>query len=91
MIHRTFGYQSFRILDYYKYNTYQLLNIISNSFISFKLLKLQMLENIAYFGIGFVTVFLALETAWHFTACKIHDKSIKPCMYKQVKLALVRA
>jgi hypothetical protein len=91
MIHRTFGYQSFRILDYYKYNTYQMLNIIYNSFISIKLLKLQMLENIAYFGIGFVTVFLALEAAWHFTACKIHDKSIKPCMYKQVKLALVRA
>jgi hypothetical protein len=50
-----------------------------------------MLENIAYFGLGFATVFLALEGAWHFTACKIHDKSIKPCMYKQVKLALVRA
>jgi hypothetical protein len=50
-----------------------------------------MLENIAYFGIGFVIVYLALETAWHFTACKIHDKSVKPCMYKQVKLALAHA
>jgi hypothetical protein len=50
-----------------------------------------MLENIAYFGIGFVTVYLALEAAWHFTACKIHDKSVKPCMYKQVKLALAHA
>jgi hypothetical protein len=45
-----------------------------------------MLENIAYVGLGFVTVFFALETAWHFTACKIHDKSIKPCFYKQVGL-----
>jgi hypothetical protein len=34
------------------------------------------LENIAYLGLGFATVFLALEAAWHFTACKIHDKSI---------------
>ena len=45
-----------------------------------------MLENIAYVGLGFATVFFALETAWHFTACKIHDKSIKPCFYKQVDL-----
>jgi hypothetical protein len=45
-----------------------------------------MLENIAYIGIGFATTFFALETAWHFTACKIHDKSIKPCFYKQVGL-----
>jgi hypothetical protein len=33
-----------------------------------------MLENIAYIGISFAIVFFALETAWHFTACKIHDK-----------------
>ena len=45
-----------------------------------------MLENIAYVGLGFAAVFFALETAWHFTACKIHDKSIKPCFYKQVGL-----
>ncbi len=43
-----------------------------------------MLENIAYVGIGFATVFLALEAAWHFTAYKIKDKSIKPCLYKQI-------
>ena len=42
-----------------------------------------MLENIAYADGGFATVFLALEAAWHFTACKINDKSIKPCLYKQ--------
>ena len=34
---------------------------MSNSLIFFKPLKLEMLENIAYFGLGFVTVFLALE------------------------------
>jgi hypothetical protein len=43
-----------------------------------------MLENIAYIGVGFATVLLALEAAWHFTACKINDKSIKPCLYKQI-------
>ena len=43
-----------------------------------------MLENIAYIGLSFATVFLALEAAWHFTVCKIHDKSIKPCFYKQI-------
>jgi hypothetical protein len=45
-----------------------------------------MLENIAYVSIGFVTSFLAPEAAWHFTACKIKDKSIKPCLYKQIRL-----
>jgi hypothetical protein len=43
-----------------------------------------MLENVAYISVGFATVFLTLETAWHFTACKIKDKSIKPCLYKQI-------
>ena len=43
-----------------------------------------MLENIAYVGLGFATVFLALEAAWHFTACKVKDNAIKPCLYKQV-------
>jgi hypothetical protein len=45
-----------------------------------------MFENIAYIGLGFAAVFLGLELAWHYTACKIHDKSIKPCFYKQVGL-----
>lgn len=43
-----------------------------------------MLENIAYVGLGFAAVLLGLEAAWHFTACKINDKSIKPCLYKQI-------
>jgi len=46
-------------------------------------------ENLVYLVIGFVGTLLGLEAAWHFTACSIPDKTIKPCMYKQVKLALM--
>ncbi len=45
-----------------------------------------MFENIVYAGLGFAAAFFALESAWHFTACKIHDKSVKPCFYKQIGL-----
>jgi hypothetical protein len=45
-----------------------------------------MLENIAYVSLGFAAVYLVLEAAWHFTACKIKDRSIKPCLYKQIGL-----
>jgi hypothetical protein len=48
-----------------------------------------MFENVVYPAIGFVGTLLGLEAAWHFTACRISDKTIKPCIYKQVKLALV--
>jgi len=48
-----------------------------------------MFEYLIYPTIGFVATLLGLEAAWHFTACKIPDKTIKPCMYKQVKLAIV--
>jgi len=44
------------------------------------------IEDLAYVAVGFVTTFLALEAAWHFTACKIKDKTIKPCLYKQIGL-----
>ena len=43
-------------------------------------------RDLVYLAVGFVTTFLALEAAWHFTACKIKDKSIKPCLYKQIGL-----
>ena len=33
-----------------------------------------MIENLAYLAIEFATTFLALEAAWHLTACKIKDK-----------------
>ena len=40
-----------------------------------------MFESIAYIVLGFAASFFSLEAVWHFTACKIHDKSIKPCFY----------
>jgi hypothetical protein len=46
-----------------------------------------MFESLALYPvIGFAAAYLALEIAWHFTACKIKDKTIKPCMFKQVVL-----
>ncbi len=48
-----------------------------------------MFENIVYPIIGFMGTLVALEVAWHFTACKISDKTIKPCMFKQVKTMVV--
>jgi len=50
-----------------------------------------MFENAIYPVIGFIGTLSGLEIAWHFTACRIQDKTIKPCLYKQVKLALVNA
>jgi mannose/fructose/N-acetylgalactosamine-specific phosphotransferase system component IIC len=44
------------------------------------------LESMAYIALGFATALLSLEAGWHFTACKIHDKSIKPCVYKQIRV-----
>ena len=35
-----------------------------------------MLENIAYIGLSFATVFLALEAAWHFRVCTLDNKTI---------------
>jgi hypothetical protein len=43
-------------------------------------------ESIAYIAFGFTTAFFSLEAVWHLTACKIHDKSIEPCFYKQIRL-----
>lgn len=48
-----------------------------------------MLENltlIAYAIIGFVVSYVALEIGWHYTACRIKDKSIPPCVFKQVRV-----
>jgi hypothetical protein len=50
-----------------------------------------MFEYVIYPAMGFIGTLLGLEAAWHFTACRIHNKPIKPCMFKQVKLALVNA
>jgi len=46
------------------------------------------IEYIIYPAIGFAATLFGLEGAWHFTACKIRDKSMKPCIYKQMRLAL---
>jgi hypothetical protein len=46
-----------------------------------------MLESITlamYFVIGY----LALETAWHFAVCRLQDKRIKPCLFRQVKMVM---
>jgi len=46
-----------------------------------------MFENLVYpIIIGFAATLVALEVAWHFTACTISDKTIRPCMFKQVKM-----
>jgi hypothetical protein len=47
-----------------------------------------MFESLIYVAIGFVGSLLALEVGWHFTACSISDNTIKPCLLKQMKLAL---
>jgi hypothetical protein len=48
-----------------------------------------MIENLLYLTMGFVVTYISLEVAWHFTACKIKDKKIKPCMFKEIKTMLV--
>ena len=51
-----------------------------------------MLENLnlaVYVALGFVVSYLALEGGWHFTACKIKNKAIPPCIFKQVKTRLI--
>jgi len=50
-----------------------------------------MIENILYVVVGFVGTYLSLELAWHFTACEIKDKKIKPCIFKEIGTILVAA
>ena len=50
-----------------------------------------MIENLLYVVMGFVITYLSLELAWHFTACGIKDKKIRPCMFKEIKTILVAA
>jgi hypothetical protein len=48
------------------------------------------LQLVAYSLLGFGTAYLALEMAWHFTACRIEGGTLlKPCIFKQVKMAMV--
>jgi len=47
------------------------------------------LQLVAYTLLGFGAAYLALETAWHFTACRIQGGTLlKPCIFKQVKMAM---
>lgn len=67
-------------------------NVKTNNFICNIIVLAIMIENISwalYVLTGFVVSFIGLETAWHFTACRIHDKAIKPCMFKQVETLLL--
>jgi hypothetical protein len=50
---------------------------------------LEGLNLMAYVIIGFAISYLALEGGWHFTACKIKEKSIPPCVFKQIKTMLI--
>ena len=48
------------------------------------------LQLVAYSLLGFGAAYLALETAWHCTACRIQGGTVlKPCIFKQVKMAMV--
>ena len=61
-----------------------LLKIINDIGISY----VTMIENLLYVVIGFVVTYLSLELAWHFTVCRIKDKKIRPCMFKEIKTVL---
>jgi mannose/fructose/N-acetylgalactosamine-specific phosphotransferase system component IIC len=52
----------------------------------FEIGSISLIESIAYIAIGFATAFLSLEAVWHLTACRIQDRTIKPCFYKQIRL-----
>ena len=56
------------------------------------IMVLHMLESLnlaAYIALGFAISYLALEGGWHFTACKIKENSVPPCIFKQVKMILI--
>jgi hypothetical protein len=48
-----------------------------------------MIKNMAYLIIGFTSTFLALEVAWHLSACKVHDRSIQSRLFIQAKKILL--
>lgn len=61
-----------------------LLKIINNIRISYAMV----IESLLYVVIGFVVTYLSLELAWHFSACRIKDKKMRPCMFKEIKTVL---
>lgn len=55
-------------------------------------MEIEPVVGLIYLALGFIVTYLSLEVAWHFTACKIKptgENSIKPCLFKQVKLVAV--
>jgi hypothetical protein len=49
-----------------------------------------MIENLLYAIVGFTVIYLSLELAWHFTACKIkHNTGIEPFIFKEIKTVLM--
>ena len=47
--------------------------------------------DVLYVLLGFIPTYLAIEIAWHFTACKHREISASPCAFKQVKMVVVRS
>lgn len=53
-------------------------------------MEIEPILGLVYLALGFIVTYLSLELAWHFTACKIksnRENSIKPCLFRQVKIA----
>jgi hypothetical protein len=48
-------------------------------------------NNLLYLIAGFVSTYLSLEVAWHYTACRTKDNKIRPCVFKEIKTMLVSA
>jgi hypothetical protein len=47
-----------------------------------------MIENLIYPVIGFGGTLLGLETAWHFAACRLKNKTITPCLFRRLKTVM---
>ncbi len=73
--------------------TLQLFSFSADNLIIMNTVMLVMSETLqlaAYSLLGFGAAYLALEMAWHFTACRIQGGTLlKPCIFKQVKMAIV--
>jgi hypothetical protein len=66
-----------------------MLRFFKGIFIYIKCKLDHVLENLTLIGyaiMGFVISYLALEIGWHYTACRIKDKSVPPCVFKQIRV-----
>ena len=75
-------------------NNVKSLNLLISLDVYFMAMEIDLIAGLVYVTIGFILTYLSLETAWHFTACKIETNgknTVKPCIFKQMKVvALVR-